>query len=94
MKNEGKTIIYFDFQMADNWIKYICKFDMLLEEAIRVCVKNSLQNMYEALHGDGTTGPNPILRLEANLKQNRVCFFMISEIILSNSFENLLVLWR
>lgn len=59
-------------QMTDNWVKYICKFDMLLEEAIRVCVKNSLQNMYEALHGDGTTGPNPILRLEANLKENRV----------------------
>ncbi|KAI4461456.1 dynein heavy chain [Holotrichia oblita] len=60
--------------MTDNWVKYMCKFDMLLEEAIRVCVKNSLQNMYEALHGDGTTGPNPILRLEANLKQNRINF--------------------
>lgn len=28
--------------------------------------------MHEALHGDGSTGPNPILQLEANLKQNRV----------------------
>ncbi|XP_071050357.1 dynein axonemal heavy chain 2 isoform X2 [Onthophagus taurus] len=60
--------------MADEWIKYMCRFDHLLEEAVKVCVRNSLQNMYEALHGDGTTGPNSVLKLEANLKQNRINF--------------------
>lgn len=58
--------------MAGQWIKYIYNFDILVEEALRVCVKNSMQSMYEALHGDGTTEPTPILKLQANLKHNRV----------------------
>lgn len=58
--------------MSKEWIKYVCNFEKLTEASIRLCVKNSLQRMYEALHGDGTTGPTPLLRLEATLKQNRV----------------------
>lgn len=61
--------------MADQWIKYIANFDILLEEALRMCVNNSMEAMYEALHGDGTTDPSPILKVEANLKKNRVISF-------------------
>ncbi|KAK4876213.1 hypothetical protein RN001_012635 [Aquatica leii] len=60
--------------MADQWIQYICNFDLLIEEALRICVKNSMHAMYEALHGDGSTQPSPILKLEANLKYNRINF--------------------
>lgn len=60
--------------MADQWIQYISNFDTLVEEALKVCVKNSLQEMLFALHGDETTGPNPFLKLNASLEQNRVSF--------------------
>ncbi|KAF5308522.1 hypothetical protein FQR65_LT06187 [Abscondita terminalis] len=60
--------------MSHQWIKYIYNFDILVEEALRICVKNSMEAMYEALHGDGSTQPSPILKLEANLKFNRINF--------------------
>ncbi|XP_025835309.1 dynein heavy chain 2, axonemal-like [Agrilus planipennis] len=60
--------------MASHWIKYIMNFDFLLEEAVRICVRNSMQYMYQQLHGDGTVGPNPLLKLEANLRHNRINF--------------------
>lgn len=58
--------------MAEQWIKCVGSFDRLMEEALKICVRNSLQSMYEALHGDGTTAPSPVLKLFANLKNNRV----------------------
>lgn len=63
--------------MADQWLGYVRNFDTLMEEALKVCVRNSLQNMFEAIHGDGTTAPSPILKLFANLKNNRVSQFLI-----------------
>lgn len=63
--------MYFS-QMANQWIKYINNFDKLVEKALRVCCKNSLETMYEAVHGDDITGPNPLLKLVVNLKENTV----------------------
>lgn len=58
--------------MANQWMKYINNFDRLMEEAFKICCKNALQFMYEALHGDGTTEPNPLIILRTNLTDNRV----------------------
>ncbi|KAK9890592.1 hypothetical protein WA026_011959 [Henosepilachna vigintioctopunctata] len=60
--------------MANQWIKYINNFDNLVEKALRVCCKNSLESMYEAVHGDDITGPNPLLKLVVNLKENTISF--------------------
>ncbi|XP_057654894.1 dynein axonemal heavy chain 2 isoform X2 [Diorhabda carinulata] len=60
--------------MANQWIKYINNFDTLMEEALKICCKNSLELMYEALHGDGTTEPNPLIKLGAQLTDNRIKF--------------------
>lgn len=54
------------------WTIFLMKLDTLLEEAFRLCLKNSMNLMYEALHGDGTTAPSPLLLLEADLLDNRV----------------------
>lgn len=58
--------------MADQWIKYINNFDRVLEEAIRTSIKNSLRNIYEALHGDETTDPGPCLKLTILLHHKKV----------------------
>lgn len=58
--------------MGEQWVKYVYNFDIVLEEALKICIKNSLKTIFEALHGDGTTGPNPLLKLYVHLINNRV----------------------
>lgn len=61
--------------MANQWITYINNFDTLVEEALKICCRNTLHHLYEFLHGDETIGPNPVLELVASLKDNRVNTF-------------------
>lgn len=58
--------------MVDQWVKYVNNFDILVEEALKICVRNSLQTILELLHGDGTSPPSPILKLYMSLKNNKV----------------------
>lgn len=58
--------------MLDPWDRYIRKFDELVEQALRISIKNSLDTAKSALHGDASTGPNPLLKVSADLKNNRV----------------------
>ncbi|KAB0795300.1 hypothetical protein PPYR_12139 [Photinus pyralis] len=73
------VLIYEGFEsqihlMGDRWVSYIHNIDVVIEEALRICTRNSLRTMHLALHGDGGTQPSPILRLEATLKSNRIHF--------------------
>lgn len=47
--------------------------DMIIEEAIRLCLKNSLTIVFEALHGVNTAGPSLVLLIQANIIDNKVC---------------------
>lgn len=58
--------------MSQHWVHYINKMDGVIEEALKQCVRASLQVMLEALHGDGTTGPTQILKVSATLKNSAV----------------------
>lgn len=60
--------------MMDQWVKYVHNFDILMEEALKVCARNSFQVLYEALHGDGSSPPSPVIKLSINLTNNRVYF--------------------
>ncbi|CAG9862849.1 unnamed protein product [Phyllotreta striolata] len=60
--------------MASEWMYYVNNIDKLLEEALKVACRNTLSLMFEALHGDGTTEPNPVIKLIANLINNRIRF--------------------
>lgn len=59
-------------QSMNEWKSYLNNLDALLEEALKICLKNSLNVMYEALHGDGTTGPSPLLLMQVDLVENKV----------------------
>lgn len=39
--------------MAGHWVKYVKRWDRLLEDALRLAIKATMQNMYKAVHGDG-----------------------------------------
>ncbi|XP_043277760.1 dynein axonemal heavy chain 2 [Venturia canescens] len=59
-------------ESTPEWKNYLAKLDTLLEEAFKLCLKKSLNVMYEALHGDGTTSPSPLLLLQADLVANKM----------------------
>jgi len=58
--------------MDVEWLEYIRKFDSLLEQALRICSRNSLYLIYISLHGDGGTGPSPLIETEIDLVDNKV----------------------
>lgn len=60
--------------MVQEWLAYIDRLDNLLERAVIMCVKNTLQKLYKSLHGEGTMGPTPIFKLEINLSGNQLDF--------------------
>ena len=39
--------------MAEHWIKYVRRYDRLLEDALRLAIKQTMQNMFRCVHGDG-----------------------------------------
>ncbi|CAG9772859.1 unnamed protein product [Ceutorhynchus assimilis] len=79
--------------MSGQWLKYINNFDHLMEEALKICCKNSLLCMYEALHGDGTTDPNPLIKININLIGNKINFDPTLNSVnkLINNIQNTLV---
>ncbi|KAG6451923.1 hypothetical protein O3G_MSEX007393 [Manduca sexta] len=54
-------------QMAEYWIKYVRRFDCLLEDALRLAIKATMQNLYKCVHGDGTMAPSPLIKMNLYL---------------------------
>lgn len=46
------------------WLRYTEKMDRMVEEAFRLNVKWSLQELSKAINGDGKSGPNPLFKGE------------------------------
>ncbi|XP_034934334.1 dynein heavy chain 2, axonemal [Chelonus insularis] len=75
------------------WKNYLINLDTMLEEAFKLCLKNSLNTMYYALHGDGINDPSALLVVQVNLIDNRIIlippFNEVSKTI-SSILQNLL----
>ncbi|KAL2735253.1 dynein axonemal heavy chain 2 [Vespula squamosa] len=56
------------------WQHYLTQFDLAIQEALKFCLKYSMNVMYEALHGNGTTGPSPLLLVQLELVNNKIQF--------------------
>ena len=52
-------------QVQQHWHRYTEKMDKMVEEAFRLNVKWSLQELSKAINGDGKSAPNPLFRGEA-----------------------------
>ncbi|XP_068632350.1 dynein axonemal heavy chain 2 [Battus philenor] len=61
-------------QMADQWVKYVRRFDRLLEDALRLSIKATMQNMYKCVHGDGTMAPAPLIKMNLYLSHAKIIF--------------------
>jgi len=57
-----------------HWLRYTKKMDAMLEEAFRLNVKWSLQELSRAINGDGKNPPNPLFRVKVILEGDKVDF--------------------
>lgn len=60
------------FQVQAHWLRYTEKIDRMVEEAFRLNVKWSLQELSRAINGDGKSAPNPLLRVKVVLEGDKV----------------------
>nr|XP_034179953.1 dynein heavy chain 2, axonemal [Osmia lignaria] len=77
----------------DEWKVYLNRIDLLISESFRLCLRGSLETMFNALHGDGTTPPSPLILVHVDLIDNKISFVPdLTEIstIISTIFDNLL----
>ncbi|XP_048588102.1 dynein axonemal heavy chain 2 isoform X2 [Nematostella vectensis] len=66
-KNDGQEV-------QAHWLRYTEKMDRMVEEAFRLNVKWSLQELSRAINGDGKSIPNPLLRVKVVLEGDKVEF--------------------
>ena len=58
--------------MQQHWHRYTEKMDRMVEEAFRLNVKWSLQELSRAINGDGKSGPNPLFKVKVILENDKV----------------------
>ncbi|XP_038214645.1 dynein heavy chain 2, axonemal [Zerene cesonia] len=61
-------------QMAEHWVKYVRRFDRLMEDALRLAIKATMQNMYKCVHGDGTMAPSPLIKMQLYLSGKNIIY--------------------
>lgn len=54
-------------EVQSQWAAYTDKMDAMLQEAFRLNIKWSLQELSLAINGDGKTSPNPLFRVKVVL---------------------------
>jgi hypothetical protein len=66
-RNDGLDVL-------QHWRKYTVNIDKMLEDALRVNVKKSLQELSKAVNGDGKSAPTPLFKVSVVLDGTRVQF--------------------
>ncbi|XP_053403793.1 dynein axonemal heavy chain 2-like isoform X2 [Mercenaria mercenaria] len=61
-------------EVQSHWHRYTEKMDKMVEEAFRLNVKWSLQELSKAINGDGKSAPNPLFRVKVCLEGDKVEF--------------------
>ena len=61
-------------QVQQAWIAYTEKVDKFVEDAFRLNIKWSVQELSRAINGDGKSSPNPLFRLRVVLEGLKVTF--------------------
>uniref|UniRef100_A0A4W5S1A9 Uncharacterized protein n=1 Tax=Hucho hucho TaxID=62062 RepID=A0A4W5S1A9_9TELE len=56
-------------EVQQHWVVYTEKMDGMVEEALRLNIKWSLQELSKAINGDSKTSPNPLFRVQVVLHQ-------------------------
>ena len=74
-------------QVQQQWFNYTEKIDNMVQEAFRLNVKWSLQELSRAINGDGKSGPSPLFKVQVILENDKVrltdCFTALCTTLLS-----------
>ncbi|KAK3546101.1 hypothetical protein QTP70_022875 [Hemibagrus guttatus] len=57
-------------KVQQHWATYTEKMDQMVEEALRLNIKCSLQALSKAINGDNKMSPNPLFRVQVVLRQD------------------------
>jgi len=63
---------WWQLQVQQQWFNYTEKVDHMVEEAFRLNVKWSLQELSRAINGDGKSGANPLFKVQVILENDKV----------------------
>ena len=58
-------------KVQTHWVRYTEKMDRMVEEALRLKVQWSLQELSRAINGDGKNTPNPLFRVKVVLEGDK-----------------------
>lgn len=58
--------------MVTEWHSYVNKFDEMLAEALLICARNSLNNVYCALRSEGDINPAPIIIMSIDIEEKEI----------------------
>lgn len=61
-------------KVQGHWHRYTEKMDRMVEEAFRLNIKWSLQELSKAINGDGKSAPNSLFRVKVCLEGDKVEF--------------------
>ena len=73
-----KTISCYEkllIKVQQQWVRYTEKMDKMVEEAFRLNIKWSLQELSKAINGDGKSAPNPLFRVKVCLQGDKVGWY-------------------
>ena len=62
--------------MQQHWRRYTEKMDKMVEEACRLNIKWSLQELSRAINGDGKSAPNPLFKVKVILEGDKVIIIL------------------
>lgn len=71
------TYSYFEShppEIQREWKNFVTKIDLKLEEALKACVKRSLQDLTRTLNGDSKSEPSPLFKVQAVLDSAKMDF--------------------
>uniref|UniRef100_A0A1I8MW68 Dynein axonemal heavy chain 2 n=1 Tax=Musca domestica TaxID=7370 RepID=A0A1I8MW68_MUSDO len=58
--------------MTAEWYKYVHRFEDMLAEALLICARNSLNNVYFALRSEGDINPAPIIIISIDIQDQKL----------------------
>ncbi|CAJ1086733.1 dynein heavy chain 2%2C axonemal-like [Xyrichtys novacula] len=56
-------------EVKEHWVKFTEKVDKMVQEALRINIKHSMEKLSKAINGDSKTSPNPLFKILVLLHQ-------------------------
>ncbi|XP_023298158.2 dynein axonemal heavy chain 2 [Lucilia cuprina] len=88
-----KEFQYVIEEMAAEWYDYVKQFDNMLAEALMICARNSLNNVYSSLKSEGDINPAPLIILMADIEDKDIALkpdMETIEMLLTKMYDRIL----